>query len=151
MGLLRWNNAWQAGAILASYYVLTITLGSYFLSPGSSPGIDPPWYFIQRDFIALPPSLLGLLLVCYLVYRARLAHEKNNGMIIMVAVLLWLDVWRGLVILIRCGPVFDPLVATPYWQTHDSYLYDPWILGGKILSLVAFFALALRWRRASRR
>lgn len=101
------------------------------LQTNLSPGSNPPYYFLQKDFIKGICSLVGLglsVLLGFLVYKRNLTEGMR--IIFLSFVFYGVHVWTLIMIFFRTRNLFSIERAYSSWATFDDYLYDPVLIGG---------------------
>jgi hypothetical protein len=129
------------GSLKLAYYFEDSVMERFSLI-GGSPGEEPPWYFITRDF-AEGICAAGALLSCLVVAAvSRRRWPDSSNMMIWMSVL-----WHGgaivqsMIIYLYCPGILDGRRVTDRWHTFDSYLYDSGIWLSQ--TFVMIFAILL--------
>jgi len=112
------------GSIFLAYYSMGPVM-DHFALHGGSPGEDPPWYFITKDFaksIGSAVALLSSLVVAAFTWRW---WPTYSSMMVWMPV-LWHggDIAKGWIIYKSCPGLLDCQRNTSRWSTFNSYLYD---------------------------
>ena len=92
---------------------------------GGSPGEEPPWYFITRDFaegICASGALLLTLIVAVVTWRWWSSY--SSMMVWMSLISYGGDIVRAWIIYQACPGIIDGQRITSRWLTLDSYLND---------------------------
>ena len=97
----------------------------HFALHGGSPGEDPPWYFITRDFAKSIGSSVALLLSLVVAAFTWRWWPTYSSMMVWMSV-LWQggDIAQGWIIYRSCPGLLDGQRNTSRWSTFKSYLYD---------------------------
>ncbi|WP_395734856.1 hypothetical protein [Prosthecobacter sp.] len=111
---------------------------------GGSPGDEPPWYFITRDF-AEGICSAGALLLCVLVAVVAWRWWPSYAVMMVWMPLMWHggNIGRSWIIYQACPGLLDGQRITTRWLTSQSYTYDHDIAGAKTLGSVSGFLLAI--------
>ena len=104
---------------------------------GNTPGQEPPWYFINRDFAEgiCSAGALALSLICAAsIWR----WWPRSAITIVWMSLIWLggDVAQGWIIFQHCPGLLEGHPSTTRWLTFDSYIGDPLIDGYRTVILL---------------
>ena len=92
---------------------------------GGSPGEEPPWYFITRDFadgICASGALLLSLIVAVVTWRWYPTY--SSMMVWMPLISYGGDIAQAWLIHQACPGIIDGQRITSRWPTFDSYLFD---------------------------
>ena len=92
---------------------------------GGSPGEEPPWYFITRDFaygICASGALLLSLIVAVVTWRWYPTY--SSMMVWMPLISYGGAIEKAWLIHLACPGIIDGQRITSRWPTFDSYLYD---------------------------
>ena len=128
----------------------TQQLAFYFKEPvmgwlnlhGGSPGEEPPWYFITRDFadgICASGALLLSLIVAVVTWRW---YPTYSSMIVWMPLISYGgDIAQAWIIHQACPGLIDGQHITSRWLTFDSYFYDADI--SRAQSLIPFSGILL--------
>lgn len=108
-----------------------------------TPGEEPPWYFITRDF-AKGLCALGALLLS--IVGSAFAWKKWP---VSAAMMIWMPmIWygghiaRSWIILHHCPGLLEGQRTTARWPTFASYLSDPLFESARTTILVGTFVMA---------
>ena len=115
---------------------------------GDSPGIDPPWYYIRRDFIEGICMTFGAILSFTIAGLTWKSYKLYAWMGIWFT-LLWYGpaIWKASVISLRTGHLFDPTLAQTSWADFKTYSSDLLISIGRIAIYVMVLTLSFLTRR----
>lgn len=114
------------------------------LLPQTNPGLDPPLYFLGRDFLAGMAAVTTALITVPLAWIYWRKYPQYSRMIVWFTV-LWLasKILVALDIGLRCRALFDRSEGCT-WKTFDEHLYSPFHQSISIICLVLGVALA-KW------
>ena len=129
------------GSLKLAYYFEDSVMERFSLI-GGSPGDEPPWYFITRDF-AEGICAAGALLLCLVVaaVSGRWWPDSSNMMIWMSTLCHGGAIVQSLIIYLYCPGILDGRRVTERWHTFDSYLNDSGIWLGQVFVMI--FAILL--------
>ena len=146
-----------------------VTVGSFYLAShfeepvmerfalhGGSPGDQPPWYFITRDFAEGICALAALLLNLVVAVITWRWWPSYSSMMVWMS-LLWDGghIAKSLIIRQFCPGLLDGQRITSRWHTLNSYLNDQDIARAQTIvwfrDIVIAVALPLADRHIRRR
>ena len=132
---------WIPVILFGIFTFLSFYFSVRFDNKSFSPGDNPPWYFIQRDFFNGITMVLYLILCVAIGLIFELKYQDKQGLYIIGFSLLWASykIWDVILILFKTQNIFDVTRATTVWKNFDEFTYDParWIGWGILLILSA--------------
>jgi hypothetical protein len=116
--------AMTVGSICLAHYLKGPVM-DHFALHGGSPGEDPPWYFITRDFAKSIGSSVALLLSVVVAAFTWRWWPTYSSMMVWMSV-LWQggDIAQGWIIYRYCPGLLNGQRNTSRWTTFKSYLCD---------------------------